>query len=137
MNQDTLLKKTTDGPFKKMVETFRNNLEIFAIAFMLAMIIRCFCIEVFKIPTGSMEPTLLGSDLDGDRIIANKFYTLFSPVKRYDVILFKYPLNRTVNFIKRVVGLPDEEIMVYEGDIYYRPGGQAGEFQLAKKPLDV
>ena len=123
-------------PGEKFAESLRSNLEIFAIAFLMAMIIRCFCIEVFKIPTSSMEPTLLGNDyrngIQGDRIIANKFALLFQPVRRFDVILFKFPLNQTTNFIKRVVGLPEEELMVYEGDIYCRPEGN-DQFRLAKK----
>lgn len=114
----------------------QGNTEVFLVAFILAMIIRCFCIEVYKIPTGSMEPTLHGDYRDGDKIIANKFGILFSPIKRYDVFLFKYPLDKSTSFIKRVVGLPDEEIMINGGDIYARHKG-ADKFLIAKKPLKI
>lgn len=129
----------------------KDNLEILVIAFIFAMIIRCFCIEVYKIPTGSMEPTLRGerNSPPGDRILANKFIYLFRPIHRFDVVLFKFPLDKTKNFVKRVVGLPNEEFMVQNGDIYYKPrtpvlqkdlpGKPQGEnnFIIAKKPLKV
>ena len=112
----------------------QGNAEVFLVAFILAMIIKCFCIEVYKIPTGSMEPTLHGDPADGDRIIANKFGILFSPLKRYDVFLFKFPLDKSTSFIKRVVGLPNEELMIKQGDLYARAKG-ADKFLIAKKPL--
>ena len=118
----------------------RSNAEIFLIAFIMAMIIRCFSIEVYKIPTGSMEPTLHGDMRDGDRVIADKITFLIQPIKRYDVLLFRFPLDKTTNFIKRVVGLPSEEIMIKHGDIYVRPfkngkEDEGGDFAIAKKPL--
>ena len=112
----------------------QGNAEVFLVAFILAMIIKCFCIEVYKIPTGSMEPTLHGDPADGDRIIANKFGVLFSPLKRYDVFLFKFPLDKSTSFIKRVVGLPNEELMIKQGDLYARTKG-ADKFTIAKKSL--
>jgi len=114
----------------------QGNAEVFLVAFILAMIIRCFCIEVYKIPTGSMEPTLHGDYNDGDRIIANKFGILFNPIKRYDVFLFKFPLDKSTSFIKRVVGLPNEELMVKQGDLYARAKG-TDKFLIAKKPLRI
>jgi len=114
----------------------QGNAEVFLVAFILAMIIKCFCIEVYKIPTGSMEPTLHGDPADGDRIIANKFGILFSPLKRYDVFLFKFPLDKSTSFIKRVVGLPNEELIIKQGDLYARAKG-TNKFLIAKKPLNI
>jgi signal peptidase I len=100
----------------------------------MAMIIRCFSIEVYKIPTGSMEPTLHGDYENGDRVIADKFTLLFMPIKRFDVLLFRFPLDKSTNFIKRIVGLPNEELMIKRGDLYSRPKG-TDKFVIAKKPL--
>ncbi len=116
--------------------------EVFVIAFILAMIIRGFCIEVYKIPTGSMEPTLHGDPVRGDQILANKFSRHLESIHRFDVVLFRYPLNKTKNFIKRVVGLPNEKFMVENGNIYYCPQDSEAQaeqslFYLAKKPLHV
>lgn len=83
-----------------------------------------------------MEPTLIGNQQSGDRIIANKFNIFFSKIKRFDVILFKYPLDQTKNFVKRVVGLPNEEITIHNGDIYSKPTGET-KFQIARKPLNI
>ncbi|HWE38289.1 MAG TPA: S26 family signal peptidase [Isosphaeraceae bacterium] len=77
----------------------------------------------------------------GDRILVMKFpFDLpFLPgaglPKRWDVIVFKYPENPEQNYIKRLVGLPDEELMVRGGDILTRPRGSDGPFRIERKPL--
>ncbi len=54
----------------------------------------------------------------GDRILVNKFAYDFAPPERYDVIVFKYPNNGKQNFIKRLIGLPNEGMLIEKGDIY-------------------
>ncbi len=85
---------------------------------LIVLLFRSFLFEPFKIPSGSMIPTLL----IGDFIVVNKFaYGLRLPVlntrfldigepKRGDVVVFRYPLDPSVNYIKRMVGLPGDEI---------------------------
>lgn len=132
------------------VKSIRENIEAIIIAFIMAMVIRCFCIEVYQIPTQSMEPTLMGHeeerDSEGnikrmsikDRIMVTKFFYEFSPIERFDVIVFKNPLNQAKNFIKRLVGLPDEEIFIENGNIYFRKLSKSNsQFQIAKKPLRI
>ncbi len=98
---------------------------IFA-AFIALFIIRPFIIQTFKIPTGSMRPTLIERDL----ILVNKFIFgpkvpltnwrlpgLRQPV-RGDVIVFIYPDDPRKFFIKRLVGLPGETIEIREGTVY-------------------
>lgn len=114
----------------------QGNAEIFLIAFIMAMVIRCFSIEVYKIPTGSMEPTLHGDYEDGDRILADKVTFLIQPIRRFDVVLFRFPLDKTTNFIKRVVGMPNEELTVKMGDLFYRQKGE-NQFKIAKKSLRI
>lgn len=137
----------------------KENFEAIVIAFTFALIIRCFFIEVFKIPSSSMEPTLLGDvggnhDLgscpfpdqhllvsadgraSGDRIMVTKYYYGLSRVDRYDVVVFKFPLNIAKNFIKRVVGLPDEYFMVKYGNIWTSREPN-GKFAIARKPLRI
>jgi signal peptidase I len=121
----------------------RENLEAIVVAVIMALVIRHFCVEAFKIPTGSMEPTLFGNrpadGISGDRILVNKFIYRFSEPKRWDVIVFKYPLDKTKNYIKRLVGLPGEEIKIRGGNIYVNrePPGSAPKWEIARKPRDV
>ena len=96
----------------------REIADSLAIAFILAMVIRHYVLEVFKIPTKSMEPTLLGDPWTGDKILVNKFAYDFGEPERWQVAVFKYPEDTTKNYIKRVVGLPGETIRIMDGDVY-------------------
>jgi signal peptidase I len=104
--------------FKKSVA--REYLESIVVAVILALFIRTFAIQAFKIPTGSMEPNLL----IGDHLLVNKLVyspslapwedALFGkkPIRRGDVVVFKYPEDPSRDFIKRVIGLPGETIEI-------------------------
>ena len=113
----------------------REYAEALIIALILALLIRTFIIQAFKIPTGSMEPTLLV----GDHLLVSKFsysmhvpnevpftsiqlfpdYHFFSSVpKRGDIVVFKFPFEQEKDYIKRVVGLPGETIQVIRQNVY-------------------
>ncbi|MFT4181019.1 MAG: signal peptidase I [Rhizobium sp.] len=112
-----------------------ENIKVIVQALLLAMIIRTVLFQPFTIPSGSMMPTLLV----GDYIFVNKFaygyskYSLpFSPdlfsgrifastPKRGDVVVFRFPPNPDVDYIKRVIGLPGDRIQV-KNDILYING---------------
>src|SRR5215831_13861587 len=110
--------------FKK--STAREYFESIVIAVILALFIRTFVFQAFKIPTGSMENNLL----IGDHLLVNKF--VFGPsltglertllpmgtIKRGDIIVFKYPEEPDRDFIKRVIGLPGETLEVKEKKVY-------------------
>jgi signal peptidase I len=112
--------ETMPQDFKK--STIREYFESIVIAVILALFIRTFVVQAFKIPTGSMEENLL----IGDHLLVNKF--VFGPtatalerkllpvgtVRRRDVIVFKYPEEPDRDFIKRVIGLPGETFDVRE-----------------------
>lgn len=68
----------------------------------------------------------------GDRIIVNKFPFEFGDPKRWDVIVFKYPEASQTNYIKRLVGLPGEEILISRGDVYARKN-EKDSFQILRK----
>ena len=98
----------------------RENVEAIAIAILLALFIRTFVVQAFKIPSGSMKETLQ----IGDHILVNKFIygiklpfvqKMIIPIKephRDDIIVFRYPENPKVDFIKRVVGIEGDVIEV-------------------------
>jgi signal peptidase I len=86
----------------------REYAEALIIAILLALVIRAFVVQAFKIPSGSMLPTLQ----IGDHILVNKFIYYFEPIRRGDVIVFKYPQDESRDFIKRVIGLPGETLEI-------------------------
>jgi signal peptidase I len=106
-------------PFHK-TSIVREYVEAIGIALVLALIIRTFIIQAFKIPSGSMIPTLLV----GDHIVVNKFiYGVpvpfreekifkFKDPQRGDIIVFKYPRDKTKDFIKRVVAIPGDTVRI-------------------------
>jgi signal peptidase I len=106
--------------------TAREYFESIVIAVILALFIRTFVVQAFKIPTGSMENNLLV----GDHLLVNKFVfgptasslerglLPVAPIRRGDVVVFKYPLEPDRDFIKRVIGLPGETLELRNKKIY-------------------
>jgi signal peptidase I len=70
---------------------------------------------------------------NGDRILVAKFPYQIGEPKRWDVVVFKYPVHSHQNFIKRLVGLPEEQVQILRGDIYVK-GPQDADFKMARKP---
>jgi signal peptidase I len=83
-------------------------------ALILALIIRCFLIQAFKIPTGSMEDTLLVKD----HILVNKLKYIFTEPKRGEVIIFKCPENPYKDYIKRVIAIPGDTIEIVKKNVF-------------------
>ena len=93
---------------------------------LVVFLLRSFLFEPFKIPSGSMKPTLL----IGDLILVNKFhYGIRLPVlnkkivalddpQRGDVMVFRYPLDPSTDYIKRVVGIPGDEVAFHNQKVY-------------------
>ncbi len=134
--------------------TAREYFESIVIAVILALFVRTWVVQAFKIPSGSMEQNLL----IGDHLLVNKFVhaptvselerTLrpIGEVQRGDVLVFKYPEDPTRDFIKRTIGLPGETIELRQSRVFIdgqpieepyldlmRPGGKVaadirGEF---------
>ncbi len=110
----------------KKKSVIRDWAESIIIAFLLALVIRAFLVQAFKIPTGSMRMTLI----EGDLILVNKFIygakipftSLRLPAvrqpKRGDVVVFIYPEDKSKDFIKRLVGLPGDIVEIKGGSVY-------------------
>jgi len=104
----------------------KEYLEPLIVAILIALFIRTFVVQAFKIPSSSMEPTLLV----GDYILVNKFIcgiripytgTKFFQLKkpqRGDVIVFIFPLDPSKDFIKRVIGTAGEKVQIIHNKIY-------------------
>jgi len=127
------------------------------IAVSIALFIRWMFIEPFRIPSGSMIPTLL----DGDQLMVNKlvygpnvpFSTkklwLPRPPRRGEVIVFRFPQNPSQDYIKRVVGIPGDTVQIIDGMLYlngkevpreyvgpYTPPGEEDVYDLYREVLD-
>jgi signal peptidase I len=111
---------------RKATSVIREWVESIVVAFLLAMVIRAFVVQAFKIPTGSMRPTLM----EGDLILVNKFiYGAKAPFinfrfpalrqpKRGDVVVFIYPENPKRDFVKRLIATEGETVEIKNGTIY-------------------
>jgi signal peptidase I len=133
-NSAEVREPAADKPFRKK-HIVREYAESIVIAALLALVIRTFIVQAFKIPSGSMEDTLA----IGDHILVNKFLygtkIPFSDKKilkirdprRGDVVVFEYPEDPSKDFIKRVIGTPGDEVEVrnkkvfVNGTIYENP----------------
>ena len=110
----------------KTKSKIREYAEAIVIAILIALFIRSFVVQAFKIPSGSMKPTLLV----GDHILVNRFtYGIKIPYfrktlipigepKRGDTVVFIYPEDRSKDFIKRVVGVGGDTIEIRNKKIY-------------------
>jgi signal peptidase I len=131
-------KPSEPSPPEHPLAWVKENVEAIAVAFIMALVIRCFCVEVFKIPSSSMEPTLLGDSAarSGDRIMVTKLTYALQDVARFEPVVFKFPGNPMKNYIKRVVGRPDELFMLYRGNVYASSGVDARpDFRIQRKSL--
>ena len=107
-------------------------------AIVMAVMLKYFIVEAYKIPTGSMQPTLMGNDDTGifDRILVDKLsYHLRDP-ERFEIVVFKYPLDRSKNFIKRMCGMPGEQFRIHDGDLWTRKSA-ADEWKILRRPKPV
>jgi signal peptidase I len=82
-----------------------------SVAVLFCFFLIAFVAQAFRVQGTSMEPLLL----DGERIVVNKFIYRFHPIDRGDVVVFWYPRDPSVSFIKRVVGLPGDVVEIQGG----------------------
>ncbi len=105
---------------------FREYFEAICVAILLALFIRTFVVQAFKIPSGSMLPTLQ----IGDHLLVNKFIygvrmpftgKILVPIKhpKYgDVVVFRFPKDRSVDYIKRVIGTPGDTVEIKDKKVF-------------------
>ncbi|MHC4822576.1 MAG: signal peptidase I [Planctomycetota bacterium] len=133
---------------EKSKHPFRDNIEVVVFAIIMAMGLKVFAVEAYQIPTGSMQPTLMGTELldpatksvDGglhDRVLVDKISYWFRDPVRWEVVVFRYPLLAHNNYVKRLIGMPGEEMMIESGDIYTRPLDSDEDWVIQRKPWKV
>ena len=117
---------TQDEQAPKKKSALRENIEVFIVAALLALFIRTFIVQAFKIPSGSMKETLQ----IGDHILVNKFIygiklpfvmTTIIPIndpKRGDIVVFKFPEDPKKDFIKRAVAVAGDTIQIIDKQVF-------------------
>jgi signal peptidase I len=117
---------------------WRDNIEAIVMAIVMAVMLKYFIVEAYQIPTGSMQPTLMGSDESGvkDRVIVDKASYHFRDPERFEVVVFKYPLDLSKSFIKRICGMPGEHLKIALGDLWTRKD-PSEEYRILRRPLPV
>jgi signal peptidase I len=120
----------------------RENIEAIVVAIILALFIRTFIVQAFKIPSGSMKETLQ----IGDHILVNKFIygiklpylqTTLIPItnpKRGDIVVFEFPEDKEKDFIKRVVGVAGDVIEVRNKQVFVNGVLQQGSYIVNSDP---
>lgn len=123
-------------PAQKKKGVIREYAEAIVVALVLALILRAYVVEAFKIPSGSMIPTLLV----GDHLLVNKMvYGVDVPfmdekalVYRnpaiYDIIVFRYPKDPKKNFIKRVIGTAGDVVEIRDKEVFVNGEGIKNSF---------
>lgn len=134
----------------KRKNSFRETTEAILIALLAAMLLRAFVVQAFRIPTGSMKDTLLV----GDFLLVNKFVygvrtpdhvpvidaeipfmrlPAFKKPKHGDVVVFKYPNDPKLDYIKRCIGVGGDTLEVENGNVYINGKPEGEMFDLGKK----
>lgn len=99
---------------KKVIKEILSWVIVFAVAFILALLINRFVIFKVEVPSGSMENTIM----TGDKVYTFRLSYLFGKPKRGDIVVFPYPDDEEIDYIKRIIGLPGDKIEIREGILY-------------------
>ncbi len=133
---------------KKGKRIFKEYVEALSVALVAALILRALVIQAFRIPTGSMKDTLMV----GDFLLVNKFvygaktperiplidaeipsirFPAFKQPERGEIIVFKFPLDETKDYIKRCIGVPGDTVEVRNGSVWVN-GNPEGDMELVR-----
>lgn len=114
------MKEPTQSSFWK---EFMEYLKMIIFVVAVVLVVNNFLLINAKIPSESMEQTIM----TGDRVFGNRLAYLFDKPKRFDIVIFKYPDHEKELFIKRIIGMPGETVEIRDGKVY---------IDGAKEPLD-
>lgn len=117
---------------RKPLAALFENIESLAAALVIVLLVWHFGLEAFRIPSGSMAPTLLGDPVWGDRVLVDKFAYQIRDPQRWEPVVFRYPLRRGEPYVKRCVALPGEQVLIAQGDVYIKRHDNA-EIELLTK----
>ncbi|MGL5435956.1 MAG: signal peptidase I [Lachnospiraceae bacterium] len=110
MEKEKELEQPKNGWKKEMWEW----LKIIISAAIIAFALNTFIIANSKVPSGSMETTIM----TGDRVIGSRLSYLFGEPERGDIVIFKFPDDESVHYVKRLIGMPGDVIDIINGQVY-------------------
>lgn len=112
------------GPRRHTQSNLLALLQFCLLALTIALFVITFIVQAFRIPSGSMEDTLLVGDyllVDKTRFAPSGVWNPFlpyRPIRRGDIVIFRYPVDPTQHFVKRVIGLPGDHIRLWHSRVY-------------------
>ena len=106
-------KEGEDQPFSLKKEII-SWLQIIVAAVVIALVLNNFVIANSRVPTGSMENTIMSRS----RVIGSRLAYLKDDPQRGDIVIFHYPDDESIYYVKRVIGLPGETVMIEDGKVY-------------------
>ena len=118
-NQEEQQQQPAQSVWKEIWDYAKIILIVFVIAFLLGH----FVYINARVPSGSMEQTIM----TGDRVFGNRLAYMNKEPERFDIVIFKYPDDPSQLFVKRVIGLPGETVNIVDGKVYIND---------SKEPLD-
>lgn len=112
-------KEPEQNPESKKRGLIREYLPTILFALGVGLFLHFFILVNAVIPSGSMENTIM----TGDRLFGNRLAYRFGDPERYDIVIFRYPDNEKTLYIKRVIGLPGETVVISGGKVFIVPAG--------------
>ena len=106
-------------------------LKIIVSAAVIALVLNNFIIANSKLPSGSMENTIMTKD----RVIGSRLSYLFADPKRGDIVIFHYPDDEKIYFVKRVIGLPGDTVDIYGGHVYLNGSEEPLQEDYIREPM--
>jgi len=116
-------------PRRRLVGWVRVTIPGVVGCFLLCMFGKAFVGDTFVLRTSSMEPTVVGRKSGGDRVVLSRLHTMLQEPERFDILLFQYPNNRATHYMKRLVGLPGEQLFIRGGDLWIGDAGWSGTLE--------
>jgi signal peptidase I len=106
-------------------------IQTFVIAILIALFITKVLIVNAKVPSASMETTIMTND----RLIANRLAYITSDPERFDIVVFKFPDDESKLYIKRIIGLPGDKVEIRDGEVYINDSTEPLDDSFLHEPM--